>query len=319
MALRVYNTLTRSKELVKKKHAYVADGDIFYALKSFEGYGKLSGWKPDEQFDGIWVAVDEKKRDPQDFTLWKASKPGEPEWPFKIDGKDIPGRPGWHIECSVMAPKQLGDTVDIHGGGMDLIFPHHENEIAQSEAYSGKPFVKYWLHNSMVHFGADKMSKSLGNVVPINDLIEKYSGEVVRFYILTSHYRSPLNYAGEKTIEEARTALDRLYTACDLVKAWTEAEANDEALFEIADDAEASELQSFGIVLNADGMTWTVSEISPENGDTFEKLVKLNISVRERLRSRKVFDISDKIRDMLKNHHVLLEDGKAGTTWRVVC
>jgi cysteinyl-tRNA synthetase len=159
LALRVYNTLTRSKELFQKKHAYVADGDIL-------------------------------------------------------------------------------------GGGMDLIFPHHENEIAQSEAYSGKPFVKYWLHNGMVHFGADKMSKSLGNVVPTNDLIEKYSGEVVRFYILTSHYRSPLNYAGEKTIEEARTALDRLYTACDLVKAWTEAEANDEALFEIADDAEASELQS---------------------------------------------------------------------------
>jgi len=195
--------------LVGKSHAYVAgNGDVYYAVASFEGYGRLSGKNPEELRAGVRVEVGEAKRDPLDFALWKASKPGEPAW----DSPWGAGRPGWHIECSAMSTACLGNHFDIHGGGADLQFPHHENEIAQSEGASGEPFVNLWMHNGFVRVNEEKMSKSLGNFFTVREILSRYRSEEVRYFILTSHYRSPLNYDDEH-LDNARGALTRLYTA----------------------------------------------------------------------------------------------------------
>jgi len=198
--------------LVNRGLAYAVDSDpsigsgqdVYYAVKKFHGYGKLSGRNVDDMRSGARVDVDERKRDPLDFALWKASKPGEPSW----DSPWGKGRPGWHIECSAMARKYLGDTFDIHGGGQDLIFPHHENEIAQSEGCTGKPFAKYWLHNGFVNINSEKMSKSLGNFFTIRDVLAKYSPEAIRYLMLSVHYRSPLDYSDAR-LDEANAALRR--------------------------------------------------------------------------------------------------------------
>lgn len=194
--------------LIEKGHAYVVDGDVYYKVRSFKEYGKLSKKNIEELEVGARVAIDERKKDALDFALWKASKPGEPQWESPWGG----GRPGWHIECSCMAQKYLGDTFDIHGGGRDLIFPHHENEIAQSEGANGKPFAKYWLHNGLLNLDKEKMSKSLGNIVTTNELLKKYPAEVIRFFILSAHYRSPIHFS-EKLLNQAIVALERLYEA----------------------------------------------------------------------------------------------------------
>ena len=197
------------ERLIASGHAYASDGgDVHYAVASFPGYGKLSGRRPEELRAGARVAVDEAKRDPIDFALWKAAKPGEPAW----DSPWGPGRPGWHIECSAMARDALGDTVDIHGGGLDLEFPHHENEIAQSEAATGAPLARWWLHNGLVTVDGEKMSKSLGNFRTIRDALATHSGEELRYFIVASHYRSPVNYA-DAQLDAARAALRGLYTA----------------------------------------------------------------------------------------------------------
>jgi cysteinyl-tRNA synthetase len=195
-------------DLVDKGIAYPADGDVYFSVKKFPGYGKLSGRKIEDLQSGARIEVDERKQDPLDFALWKASKPGEPAW----DSPWGKGRPGWHIECSAMSCKYLGESFDIHGGGQDLIFPHHENEIAQSEAYTGKQLAKYWLHNGMLRIHQEKMSKSLGNFFTIRDVLKKFSSEAVRFLLLSTHYRSPLDYS-EVRLEEASTALKRFYHA----------------------------------------------------------------------------------------------------------
>ncbi|MFN0303328.1 MAG: cysteine--tRNA ligase [Burkholderiales bacterium] len=184
------------------------DGDVNFAVRSFPGYGRLSGKSLDELRAGERVEVDANKRDPLDFVLWKHAKEGEPSWPAPFG----PGRPGWHIECSAMSSSLLGAHFDIHGGGADLQFPHHENEIAQSEGASGKPFVNMWMHNGFVRVDEEKMSKSLGNFFTIREVLQKYQAEVVRFFILRAHYRSPLNYS-DTHLDDARNALDRLYTA----------------------------------------------------------------------------------------------------------
>lgn len=195
------------RRLIEKGHAYAVDGDVYFRVSSFAGYGKLSKRNLDELLSGARVDVDERKEDPLDFALWKSSKPGEPSW----DSPWGPGRPGWHIECTAMGFKHLGETFDIHAGGKDLIFPHHENEIAQSEAYSGRPFVKYWLHNGFVNINQEKMSKSLGNFFTIRDILDKYDTEVVRLFLLSTHYRSPIDFS-DASLKDARAGLDRFYT-----------------------------------------------------------------------------------------------------------
>lgn len=195
--------------LVTKGFAYAVDGDVFYDVTRFPDYGKLSGQRVDELVAGTRFETDERKRNPMDFALWKAAKPGEPAW----DSPWGPGRPGWHIECSAMSLKYLGNHIDFHGGGMDLVFPHHENEIAQSEAYTGaSPFVRFWVHNGLVNMEAEKMSKSLGNVVSVEAMLERYPAALVRFFLLNTHYRSPLELSDE-LLEDARRGWRRLVDA----------------------------------------------------------------------------------------------------------
>jgi cysteinyl-tRNA synthetase len=194
------------QRLEEKGHAYEVEGDVYYAVESFPAYGKLSKRSLDEIQAGARVEVDERKKNPLDFALWKKAKPGEPSWASPW-GK---GRPGWHIECSAMSQRYLGDTLDIHGGGKDLIFPHHENEIAQAEGATGRPFVRFWLHNGFVNIEKEKMSKSLGNFLTIKDILREYHPEVVRFFLLSRHYRSPVDYSQEG-MEEARQNLVRFY------------------------------------------------------------------------------------------------------------
>jgi cysteinyl-tRNA synthetase len=192
--------------LVARGVAYQAGGDVYYCVEKFPGYLKLSGRNLEEMQAGARIEVDERKRHPMDFALWKEAKPGEPFWESPW-GK---GRPGWHIECSAMSMKFLGDTFDIHGGGKDLIFPHHENEIAQSEAATGRPFVRYWLHNGFVNINAEKMSKSLGNFFTIKEVLEKYDSEVLRFFLLSAHYRSPIDFS-DQNLTEAEAGMERIY------------------------------------------------------------------------------------------------------------
>lgn len=192
--------------LIQKGHAYVLNGDVYFRVRSFPSYGKLSGKNIEELESGARVEINEQKEDPLDFALWKAAKPGEPSFPSPWGA----GRPGWHIECSVMSTKYLGQPFDIHGGGQDLIFPHHENEIAQAEGIEDRPFVRYWLHNGFVNINREKMSKSMGNILITGEILKRYDWEAVRYFLLSCHYRSPLDYA-EDALAEATEAVDRFY------------------------------------------------------------------------------------------------------------
>lgn len=209
--------LSMVKTLIENKKAYEAQGDVLYSIKAFDGYGKLSGRNPDELLAGARVEVDEKKHSPLDFALWKKAKPGEEQasWnsPWGL------GRPGWHIECSAMIKNIFGDQIDIHGGGMDLIFPHHENEIAQSEGCSGKHFVKYWMHNNMLNFSGQKMSKSLGNVVTMREFLQNYNSEIYKWMILSVHYRTMSDFS-EAATERAVGSLARVYSALSLAETY---------------------------------------------------------------------------------------------------
>ncbi len=201
--------------LIENKKAYEVQGDVMYSIQAFNGYGKLSGRNPDDLIAGARVGVDEKKQSPLDFALWKAAKPGEVSWPSPWG----PGRPGWHIECSAMIHKIFGDQIDIHGGGMDLIFPHHENEVAQSEGCTGKHFVKYWMHNNMLNFGGQKMSKSLGNLVTMREFLEQNSAEVYKWIILSVHYRSLTDF-NEDATHRAVSGLGRVYSALAMAEGY---------------------------------------------------------------------------------------------------
>ncbi len=216
------------KKLIEKGHAYATEnGDVYFSVRSFPGYGKLKGQDIDDMENGARISPTEQKRDPLDFALWKGEKPGEPSWPSPW-GK---GRPGWHVECSAMSMKYLGETFDIHGGGMDLIFPHHENEIAQSEGATGKPFVHYWMHNGYININNQKMSKSLGNFFTVRDIAKEYDLEAVRMFLLTANYRNPVNFSRE-LMEQTVASLNRLYTARDRLF--------DTAIDETADDSEVT-------------------------------------------------------------------------------
>lgn len=199
--------------LIKKGSAYQVDGDVYFSVESFKDYGKLSGRKIEDMMAGARIKIDNRKRSPFDFALWKSSKPDEPFW----DSPWGKGRPGWHIECSAMSMKYFGSTFDIHGGGKDLIFPHHENEIAQSEAASGKLFVKYWIHNGFVNINHEKMSKSLGNFLMIKDIIKTYHPEAIRLFLLSKHYRSPIDFT-DKALNEAVSGLDKIYSLLDRIE-----------------------------------------------------------------------------------------------------
>lgn len=225
------------QKLVEKGFAYEVDGDVYYDVSKFEGYGKLSGQKLDEIVAGARVEVDERKRNPADFSLWKKSKPGEPGWesPWGI------GRPGWHIECSVMSSKYLGETFDIHSGGNDLIFPHHENEIAQSEALTGKPLARYWVHNGMLQITGSKMSKSLGNILSVRELLKKYDANSIRLYLISAHYRAPLEYR-EGSLNDSASAVRRIENCLSMIKMLTSlnstVQANDGRVKELEEKIE---------------------------------------------------------------------------------
>ncbi|HPC67152.1 MAG TPA: cysteine--tRNA ligase [Syntrophorhabdaceae bacterium] len=217
--------------LLKNGNAYIMDGDVYFSIESFKGYGELSKRSLDEMLAGARVDINEKKKNPLDFALWKSSKEGEPWW----DAPFGRGRPGWHIECSVMSTKYLGNPFDIHGGGKDLIFPHHENERAQTEAATGKKFVNYWIHNGFVNIEKEKMSKSLGNILLIKDFIREYHPEALRLFFLSNHYRSPVDY-NEKSIDDSNSALYRLYHTIERADELERQKKTEQMVFSEADD-----------------------------------------------------------------------------------
>ncbi len=340
--------------LIARGFAYAADnGDVYYSVSSFPGYGRLSGKDTESLRAGARVEIGESKRDPLDFALWKAAKPGEPAW----DSPWGPGRPGWHIECSAMSTCELGNHFDIHGGGADLQFPHHENEIAQSEGATGEPFVEVWMHNGFVRVNEEKMSKSLGNFFTVREILQRFRPEEVRYFILTSQYRSPLNYDDEH-LDNARAALTRLYTALrglphaepaggegfrerfhvamdddfntpvalavlfDLVREINRVRPTDE----IAAAGLGAELRSLGEVL---GILQGDPEAFLKGGraatasaDLDAVMVfsdeKIDQMILQRLAARKAkqWAEADRIRDALGSAGILLEDGPGGTSWR---
>lgn len=322
--------------------AYQADnGDVNFAVRKFPGYGKLSGKSLDELQSGERVAVDDGKHDPLDFVLWKSAKPSEPlevQWSSPWGA----GRPGWHIECSAMGCEMLGESFDIHGGGADLQFPHHENEIAQSEGATGKPFARTWMHNGFINVDNEKMSKSLGNFFTIRDVLKEFDAETVRFFVVRSHYRSPLNYS-DVHLSDARSALKRLYTALSLVPAadvtidWTQPQAArfkaamDEdfgtpeavaVLFELAAEVNRSRSAQTAGLLKALGACLGLLQASPEAflqsgvaGGVDAAAVEAQIAARAAAKAAKDWPEADRIRQALLAQGIVLKDSAAGTTW----
>lgn len=339
--------------LVEKGYAYEAGGDVYFRVTRLPDYGKLSHRSLDEMRAGARIEVGEQKENPLDFALWKAAKPGEPFWESPWGH----GRPGWHIECSAMSLKYLGEQIDIHGGGQDLIFPHHENEIAQSESYTGvKPFVRYWLHNGLLQLGGEKMSKSLGNLVTIREAVEQHGADALRLFVLTSHYRSPLTYTDE-SLEAAERGVERLRAAAfaeppardaasqEAVAALAEATARARlaftaameddfntpgavaSLFDLARDVNrAREHGVGGEALSraqrtlrelAGVLGFTLSERESVETVAAQPFIELLLQVRKDLRAAKQYALADKIRDQLAALGVAVEDRPEGSTWKM--
>ena len=339
------------QRLIERDHAYAAGGDVYFRVRSFPDYGKLSNRELDDLLSGARIEIDERKSDPLDFALWKRAKPDEPQWPSPWG----PGRPGWHIECSAMCSHHLDGVVDIHGGGADLIFPHHENEIAQSEAYLGtEPFARFWVHNGMVRIDGEKMSKSLGNFIPLSALIERGRTEALRLMVLQSHYRSPLNFT-EHGLEAAQSGIQRLRIAARPVMYGAEhvetpaelemainhateqfhASMLDDfdtpgavaALFDLArtinrSDPDASRRETSGTrdalvaLANILGLDLRSAASDKAGSDDTETLMSILIDVRAKLRSEKQFALADLVRDRLQEEGFILEDTKTGTEWK---
>ncbi|MGB1541920.1 MAG: cysteine--tRNA ligase [Spongiibacter marinus] len=337
--------------LIERGFAYAADnGDVYYRVSRFEGYGKLSGKKPDELLSGARIAVDEAKEDPRDFALWKAAKSGEVSWPSPWGE----GRPGWHIECSAMSTCCLGDNFDIHGGGPDLVFPHHENEIAQSEAATGKPYANTWMHAGAVRVDNEKMSKSLGNFFTIREILDKYHPEVVRYFLISSHYRSAINYS-EDNLQIARQNLERFYHALKglpvepvtpynelpvdnrYVQRFDAAMSDDFAapealavLFDLVrelnnaraagEDAAVTEqaalLRSLGALLGILGCEAEAFLQAGSAGELSAEEIESLIAERVQAKKDRDFARADGIRAQLLEGGVVLEDSREGTTWR---
>jgi cysteinyl-tRNA synthetase len=324
--------------------AYQAgSGDVNYAVRKFPGYGKLSGKSLDDLRAGERVAVDDGKDDPLDFVLWKSAKADEPD-DAKWDSAYGKGRPGWHIECSAMSCQTLGESFDIHGGGADLQFPHHENEIAQSEGASGKPLASLWMHNGFVRVDNEKMSKSLGNFFTIREVLQKYDPETVRFFLLRTHYRSALNYS-DVHLDDARNSLKRLYTALSLVKPasvaavdWTNAyaarfkAAMDEdfgtpeavaVLFDLASEVNRSRSDEMGGLLKAlagsIGLLQGDANVFLQAGAGLDDTsIGVLIAQRSAAKAARDFAQADRIRQELAAQGIVLKDSAAGTTWEVV-
>jgi len=334
------------ERLLAKGYAYVLDGDVYFEVRRFPGYGKLSGKNLDELQAGARVEVDERKRDPRDFALWKSAKPGEPAWESPWGA----GRPGWHIECSAMAVCYLGESFDIHGGGDDLIFPHHECEIAQTEADTGRPFARYWVHNGMVNMAREKMSKSLGNTLTIRDLVARHDPAALRLFLLGTHYRSPLEWSEER-VEDSARALERLWRPIDdagkLAAATTLEDAKDRPppaelsgyrrrfLDAMNDDFNTPEalgaLFDLSRALRGDGVTprtlvWGAAELEelagavglqgPRRAGLDEAQIDRLIEERTVARRARDFRRADEIRTEIERLGAILEDKPTGTVWR---
>lgn len=333
------------ESLVDKNYAYQANGDVFYRVRKFDDYGKLSGRKIDDMEAGSRIDVDSKKEHPMDFALWKGAKPNEPSW----DSPWGKGRPGWHIECSVMSLTHLGERIDIHGGGNDLVFPHHENEIAQSEAITGKKFATYWVHNGMMQLSGAKMSKSVGNLVTVEDFLQEHEGNVLRMMVLNSSYRSPITF-NEETIEHAEKALKRLRSALQPAQSETgeydgslekdveqtrerfeQAMDNDfntseamAGLFELVraiNQARNQGADDSSLAVGREGLQELTGvlglklEREEHKGGDAEPFIEVLITIRDQLREQELWDLSDTIRDRLQEQGVILEDSPAGTRW----
>ncbi|MDR7002481.1 cysteine--tRNA ligase [Neobacillus niacini] len=337
------------RELIEKDYAYESEGDVYFRTRKFDEYGKLSHQSIDELRVGARIEVGEKKQDDLDFALWKAAKEGEIFWesPWGI------GRPGWHIECSAMAKKYLGETIDIHAGGQDLTFPHHENEIAQSEALSGKTFANYWMHNGYINIDNEKMSKSLGNFVLVHDIIKKHNPQVLRFFMLSVHYRNPINYS-EELLESTKAAFERLTTSYQNLKhrkeastdltnnnqEWLEkiAELRGQFIKEMDDDFntanaisvlfELSKLANY-YLLEKNTAKIVIDEFMSEFEQLFHVLgltigkeemldEEIDALLEKRIQARKDrnFQLADQIRDQLKAMNIVLEDTPQGTRWK---
>ncbi|HLR09194.1 MAG TPA: cysteine--tRNA ligase [Bacillota bacterium] len=338
------------EELIAKGYAYEVDGDVYFKPRAFDGYGKLSHQSIDELRAGARIQVGEKKLDPLDFTLWKQAKEGEIAW----DSPWGKGRPGWHIECSAMAKKYLGETIDIHAGGQDLTFPHHENEIAQSEACNGQPFANYWMHNGYININDEKMSKSLGNFILTRDLIKQHDPEAVRFFMLSVHYRHPINFTDE-LLEGAKNSLERIRTAYFNLEHRKQASMNlardtDEWLAKIDGFRRAfeAEMDDDFNTANAIAVLFDVTkeanlylqsrQTSRKVIEAFQSLIKTSLDVlgihveveeelldaeiealieeRDEARKNRDFAKADEIRDRLKEKNIILEDTPQGVRWK---
>lgn len=337
------------KTLEEKGYAYAVDGDVYYRTLKFKDYGKLSHQPIEDLQSGARIAIGEKKENPLDFALWKAAKEGEPYW----DSPWGKGRPGWHIECSAMNKRYLGDSIDIHCGGKDLVFPHHENEIAQSEAANDAPFAKYWMHNGYINVDNVKMSKSLGNFKTVREIANVYGYEVIRYFLISSHYRSPINYSID-IIEQCQSALDRLYTCREsldfAIKNAKSDIDDDEKILKLIASAKDEFIKAMDDDLNtADGIAAVFNLVSTINTEIINKEVSLNvckkaaemfdeltgvlgllynrksndidddieklIEQRQTARANKDWATADKIRDELKAKGIILKDTPQGVTW----
>lgn len=334
--------------LIEKGFAYHVDGDVYFRVSKLEGYGKLSGRKLEDMRAGARIEVDNRKENPLDFAMWKAAKEGEPVW----DSPWGKGRPGWHIECSAMSINYLGEQIDIHGGGNDLIFPHHENEIAQSEAYTGKPFARFWIHNGMLQLSGEKMSKSLGNLISIETFLSEHSADTLRMMVLNSGYRNPLTF-NDEVIGQAERALDRLASGMKPALPGAEGISNED--LERLQDHEHTSRQGFTSSMDddfnsagalgflfelvrainqarADGATdeqlegpqQTLLELSAVLGlkmmqqnkaQPADAFISLLMDVRAKVREQKMWELSDHIRDRLSELGVHIEDSKGGSSW----
>lgn len=336
-------------ELIEKGLAYEVDGDVYYSTKSFAGYGKLSGQNLEDLQSGSRVEVDERKKDPMDFALWKKVKPYEPSWksPWGF------GRPGWHIECSCMALNLLGETIDIHAGGTDLVFPHHENEIAQSEGRSGKPFAKYWLHGAFINVDNRKMSKSLNNFFTAREILEKYDAEVVRLFMISGHYRTQINFTIE-LLDSAKASLERMYNALTRLNGYLSTASEDvqpedetvkasllsykerfiekmdddfntadaiSVIFELIRDVNikinensSKALITFAMELLRD-LGSPLGILQNSVGGTLEEEIEALIEKRNEARKNRDFATADKIRNDLAAEGIILEDTPSGVRW----